>query len=70
MAINTYNITDIWKEVSNIGYTRHINVVDGTERIVPWGQLQWLGFAWSALTFTAITVGAGAYIYYVAHKFI
>lgn len=46
----TYNITDIYKQVSNIGYTEYVNIADGTKRTVRWGQLEWLGFAGS-LTF-------------------
>lgn len=49
----TFNVTDLWKGVSNIGYTRYINVADGTERTVPWGHLEWFAMASS----TAITLG-------------
>ena len=40
---DTLNVTDIWKEISNIGSTTFVNVTDGTERTVPWGHLQWVG---------------------------
>lgn len=49
----TLNTTDPWKSVSNIGYTRYINVSDGTERTVPWGHLEWFITASS----TAVTLG-------------
>lgn len=61
MANNaTYNITDIWKSKNNIGYTTYVNVTDGTERTVYWGQLEWLGAALSLVTTTGF-VGAIGY---------
>lgn len=39
----TYNVTDIWKGVYDIGSTTYINVTDGTKRVVPWGTLDWIG---------------------------
>lgn len=54
----TWNVTDIWKEVSNIGYTEYINVVDGTTRIVRWGHLQWIS-ATTSLLVTGALVFAG-----------
>lgn len=55
MANTTMNITDIWKQVSNIGSTDFVNVADGTKRTVSWGHLEWLGFAGSILFMGVIT---------------
>lgn len=56
MTVSTYNITDIWKQKSNIGYTEYVNIADGTTKIVYWGQLEWIG----ALISCSFTIGAAA----------
>lgn len=66
MPTQTFNIneTDIWKRVDNIGRTKYINVVDGTERVVPWGSLDWLAIIWGNL----FAIGISGAIIYIAAK--
>ena len=58
----TFNVTDIWKETSNIGYSVFTNVADGTVRTVQWGHLQWLSFAGSLAVFAGLTLFAAKFI--------
>lgn len=62
MVNTTMNLTDIWKQVSNIGKTEFINVADGTKRVVPWGHLEWFGFAATVFWTMAFPVALGLII--------
>lgn len=54
-----FNYTDIWKSQWNIGSTKYINVIDGTERVVPWGHYDWIGATWTAILTSATMAGLG-----------
>lgn len=62
-----FNYSDIWKSQWNVGSTRYINVIDGTERVVPWGHYEWIGAAWGAV-FSATSMAFLGYLIYFGLK--
>lgn len=59
----TVNQTDLWKQTSNIGYTRYTNVADGTNQIVLWGHLEWFSAFISAAVTGGLLFLGGRFIY-------